>query len=283
MGDRSVSSGRTHVDELTSQLDIANRVTAFVCARNRLSADEADDFASHVTVKLLEDDQAILRKFAGRSSIRTYLTVVIQRLFLDYRIAAWGKWRPSAEARRQGEVGILVERLLTRDGYTVEEAFELLTTNHRVAISRAELDTLLERLPLRVKRRFEGEDALMLVSDSQPNPEDALAGQAHEESSARVAALLKRAIAAFPLEDQLLLTMRYEDGRTVAEIGAAMRLEQKSLYRRFERLLKELRSKLESEGVGAREVSEMLDAQVFHRDVTEEREARPSVATGART
>jgi len=45
---------------------------------------------------------ALLAKFEGRSSLRTFLTVVIQRLFLDHRISAWGKWRPSAEARRGG-------------------------------------------------------------------------------------------------------------------------------------------------------------------------------------
>jgi RNA polymerase sigma factor for flagellar operon FliA len=40
---------------------------------------EADDFASHPKLKLIEDDYAILRKFQGRSSLRTYLTVVIER------------------------------------------------------------------------------------------------------------------------------------------------------------------------------------------------------------
>ena len=83
-----------------AQLDTVDRVVAFVCRRHRLSPDESDDFRSVARVKLLEHDYAILRAFEGRSSIQTYLTVVIQRLFLDYRISAWGKWRPSAEARR---------------------------------------------------------------------------------------------------------------------------------------------------------------------------------------
>ena len=44
---------------------------------------------------------------------------VIQRLFLDARIAKWGKWRPSVSARRLGGVAVLLERLLTRDGLSL--------------------------------------------------------------------------------------------------------------------------------------------------------------------
>src|SRR6516164_4999589 len=69
-----------------SQLDLIERVTAHICQRNRLNTAEADDFASHVKLKVVEHDYAILGKFEGRSSLQTYLTVVIQRLFLDYRI-----------------------------------------------------------------------------------------------------------------------------------------------------------------------------------------------------
>ena len=83
-----------------SQLDVIERVISFVCVRHHLPGSDADDFGSHVKLRLIESDYAILKKFEGRSSLRTYLTVVIQRLFLDYRISAWGKWRPSAEAKR---------------------------------------------------------------------------------------------------------------------------------------------------------------------------------------
>src|SRR6185436_17582702 len=90
-----------------SRLDVIERVTAFVCSRQHLSPSDVDDFSSHVRLKLIEDNYGIIRKFEGRSSFRTYLTVVIQRMFLDYRISAWGKWRPSAEARRRGPVALL--------------------------------------------------------------------------------------------------------------------------------------------------------------------------------
>ncbi len=56
---------------------------------------------------------------------------VVQRLFLDHRNRQWGKWRPSAEAKRRGPLAILLERLVVRDGWTFEQAVETLRTNHR--------------------------------------------------------------------------------------------------------------------------------------------------------
>src|SRR4029453_14108130 len=50
-------------------------------------------------LRLVEDDYDVLRRFQARSSLPTYVTVVIQRLFLDYRNRLWGKWRPD----HQGE------------------------------------------------------------------------------------------------------------------------------------------------------------------------------------
>ena len=276
------ASDRASADDPVSYLAVAERVIRFVCATNRLSADEADDFSSHARLKLIEADYAILRKFAGRSSIRTYLTVVIQRLFLDYRTAAWGKWRPSAEAGRQGETAILLERLLTRDGYSLDEAYELMTTNHGVRLDRAELERLAACLPVRVRRTFEGEDALELVADPCPTPEDALTEQSRAASASRIAELLNVAIASFPTQDQLVITLRFEDGRTVPEIGALLGEDQKALYRRLDRLLRELKSALESHGVRAEHIRDTFDAVIFHRDIAEQTRVRPSLETGAR-
>ena len=39
-----------------SQLDVIERVISFVSSRHRLAASDADDFSSHVTLRLIEDD-----------------------------------------------------------------------------------------------------------------------------------------------------------------------------------------------------------------------------------
>jgi RNA polymerase sigma factor for flagellar operon FliA len=265
-----------------SQLAVIDRVSAFVCARHHLSPADADDFSSHVRLKLIENDYAVLRKFEGRSSMRTFLSVVIERLFLDYRIQSWGKWRPSVEAKRAGPVGVLLERLMTRDGYSFDEACELMATNHGVRTSRNELAHLAGRLPLRVARRFESEEALSTLP--APDCADAAAVE-HEKAIVfeRVSAALARARTRFDPQDQLILALRFDDGRAVAEIATALRLDQKALYRRFDRLLRELRTALEAEGITAVEARETFDGLAVTTPGEAEGKSmtRPSLIGGA--
>src|SRR5258708_14942359 len=125
------------------------QILAFVCRRNHLDAHEAEEFGAHTKLKLIETNYAILRKFEGRSLFTTYLTTVIQRLFFQYRVQLWGKWRPSAEAKRMGDKGITLERLLTRDGYTFAEAVEILAGGPDAVFTGAELGGVALRLPPR--------------------------------------------------------------------------------------------------------------------------------------
>jgi RNA polymerase sigma factor (sigma-70 family) len=267
-----------------SQLAVIERVISFVSSRHHLPGVDADDFASHVKLKIIEDDYAILQKFQGRSSLRTYLTVVIQRLFLDYRISAWGKWRPSAEATRGGEIAVLLEKLMGRDGYGFDEACELLETNHQVTVPRAELEAIAGRLPGRLRRRFESDDALAQVAADQPPPDDAIAEKERTMTAARVDAALKSATAGLETQDRLILALRFEDGRTVVEIARMLRLDQKGLYRRLERVMKALRSALEAHGVDAATALEIFESPAvsieWRADTKENTKARPSMTKG---
>jgi len=232
-----------------SNLDVIERVISFVSSRHHLPGIDADDFESHVKLKLIEDDYGILRKFEGRCNLRTYLTIVIQRLFLDYRISAWGKWRPSAEAKRSGEAAILLELLTQRDGYGFEEACELMETNHQVTLSRAEIEAIAARLPHRVRRRFDSEAALTDLPADQPSLDEVMADQERAATAARVETALNAAMAGLDSHDRLIFELQFRDGRTVAEIARALLLDQKALYRRVNRLLAELLNALQAVGI----------------------------------
>ena len=245
---------------LAAHLPAVRRAVAFVCRRNHLTVDDSDEFESHVRLKLLEDDAAILRKFAGRSTVYTFLSVVVQRLYLDYRRAAWGTWRPSAQALRLGALAVLIDRLTTRDGHTHDEAYEIVTITHCAALSRGEFDAIVGRLPQRPGRRFVSDAALSELAAPSPGPDQALIDDEAVERERHVQAALRRAMAALPAQDRLVLTMRYLDGRTVAEIAKNLRLDQKVLYRRVDKLLATLRRQLEAAGVGENAAREILEA-----------------------
>jgi RNA polymerase sigma factor (sigma-70 family) len=238
-------------------LPTIERIVAFVCRRNRISGAEADDVRSLVQLKLIENNYEALRRFRGQSSLRTYLTVVIQRRFLDYRISEWGKWRPSAEARRLGALAIELERLTSRDGLSRDEAIESLATRSGEPASREELLETYRRLPERTRKRFVGEER----AESIPAIDDVereVSRRLLEPSARKAGSAVRAAVAALPPQDRLILKMRFEQGFTVAEIAATLKMPQKPLYRRIDTILGTLRERLESEGMNASEVSEFL-------------------------
>jgi RNA polymerase sigma factor for flagellar operon FliA len=255
-----VDRSKTGEAVFLAHFDVVERAIAFVCARNHLSAADADDFSSYVTLRMVEDEYEVFSQFQGRSSLRTYLTVVINRMLIDYRVRAWGRWRPSAEAKRCGPLAIRLEELLVRDGWGFDEAYEMLKTNHGLTVTREELERLAQRLPSRAPRRFESEEALETVASEDRSADELVKESDRQELAARVSRVLRSVMSGLEREEQLFLVLRFEDGRTVADIAATLRLDQKALYRHEKKLLGMLRDGLEAEGIDAEAVREILES-----------------------
>jgi RNA polymerase sigma factor for flagellar operon FliA len=241
-----------------ANLPVIDAAVDQVCRRHHLIAAEADDFASEVRLHIIERNYEPLRKFEGRSSLRTYLTVVVTHLFLDYRNRLWGKWRPSADAKRQGPPAILLERLVTRDGWTFEQALETLRVNHGIEVNEA-LRALCVKLTQRPPaRQFVAEveaDGMETVAA----PADANVLRAELGFLAkRVQTALDRVRQTLTAEQRLILKMRFEDSVPVADIARALHLNQKRLYRTIEQLLATLRRGLEADGIDRDEVSALF-------------------------
>ncbi|HEX6463374.1 MAG TPA: hypothetical protein VFZ98_02925, partial [Vicinamibacterales bacterium] len=124
-----------------------------VARQQRMSWAEAEEFASIVRLRLIENDYAILRKFRGGSSLRTYLTVVIARQALDYRDTCWGRWRPSRAARRLGRTAVTLEKLIVRDGFTLDDAWRAVP-DAATANDSQHLRAFAEGLRPRVRRHW---------------------------------------------------------------------------------------------------------------------------------
>lgn len=238
--------------------ELIEKVLVMSCRVHRLLPDHADEFCSWVRVRLLDDDRAILRKFAGRSSLRTYLVTVIERLFLDWRNHEWGKWRPSSEARRLGEVAIELERLVLRDGIPFDAAAQALLARGQV-LHVAECDRVWARLPRHPRRQRADETVLDNVpSASAADPVE------DDERRARARAVLgalTEAIAALPAADQQALRLRYWSGVKVARIAELSGEDAKTTYRRLDRLRAALRERLGAVGVDGKDLDGLFDAR----------------------
>lgn len=238
------SSGAPEIpfeQQFLSALPIVDRILVVIARRNALSASDADELAAWAKGRLVDNDYSILRKFGGRSSLPTYLTVVCQNLFRDWRNARWGRWRPSAMAERLGPLAKRLEELLWRDGHPMREAIEILRASGCTE-SDIELRRLAAQLPQRVTDREVGLDT---VADSAVLGVDP---PALDDDSRRFEAL-RAAIAELGPEDCLIVRMRYSDGQSVADIARFLKLDQKPLYRRIEGIQRRLRDRLRELGI----------------------------------
>jgi RNA polymerase sigma factor (sigma-70 family) len=253
--ERAGRTPTTHEEMFLSQLPVIDRVIGWVCARRGLRGADAEDFASTVKTRLIENDYEVLARFEGRSSLKTYLTVVINRLFLDFQVRRFGKWRSSAEARRLGPVAVRLERLLFRDGLTFDEACGVLRSDTRMSETRDTLEALRLRLRDRPSRGTDadGDEPVSSVTG-------ALAVERAERQALadRTFSAIRRSLLRLPARDRVFLRLHVEAGLTVAQAARALGLEQKALYRRKEEILKRLRSDLEGEGIGAQDARELL-------------------------
>lgn len=241
-------------------LPVIDDVTAQVCRRHRLNATEADDFRSDVRLHFIERNYEVLRKFEGRCALSTYVNVVVQRVFLDWRNRLWGRWRPSTDARRLGPTAILIERLVVRDGWPLEQALEMVRVNHQIEIDdtiRAFCNTFAARTP---GRRLVSEDDAADVASPGPLADDNLVSAERDFLARRVQAALDRARQGLPPLDRLILKMRFDDRAAVADIARALHLEQRPLYRTLERLLKTVGEAMTAEGISRADIEALFSA-----------------------
>lgn len=243
---------------LLEHLDFVHRTVASLARRYAVKPWDAEDLDGQVMLRLVADDYAVLRKFRGQSRLTTYLTTVIHNIFRDFRIQRWGKWRPSAAARRLGDLGVQLESLLYRDRFTTGEAIAILRERFDVSASEEQLWTIAVQLKPRTTRRFESEAALARLQAPEGADEACLAS---ERGGARVRteAALRRVLAGLEPEDRLILRMRFADSLTIRAIAATLGVPQRRMYSRLRKLLVELRQRIEEQGVGCDEVLDLLD------------------------
>lgn len=232
-----------------------DRVAAMTCSKHGVWGTDAEDFASWIRIRLMEDDYATIRKFRGESNLRTYLATVVVRQFHEYRRGRRGRWRPSAAAARLGPPAGELEALVRRDGYSLAQAGEKLRTAGRTTLSDTELARLLNQLPARQPLRpVEVPDDV--VDDTKGDFHSDARVTATEAAAQRtlVMGALQRAMGLLDPEEQMIVRMHFGDGRSLADVARTLHIEQKPLYRRVERLRLRLREHLKDAGVHREDV-----------------------------
>lgn len=236
--------------------DTIESVLAYTRRAQRLSADDGDEFSSWARLRLLEEDCAVLRKWQGISTFKTFLVTVIQNLFRDWRDHEWGKWRNSAEAVRLGPLAKELERVVSRDGTDYEEAVQLLVSKG-TAQSVRQCDEIWEKLTHRPPRRRASIEAIDAGGHSV-SAVDLLEENERRERVAAARRAMRTALGELPAGDQLIIKLRFDDRITVARIATLVDEDQKGLYRRFERIWKQLKSSMNAKGVEDDDIRDLI-------------------------
>ncbi len=226
-----------------AHFSLLSRVIRGVARAHRLGPDDAEDFGQTVHLRLLERGYDVFRSFEGRSSLSTYLHVVVTRLLLDWRNATRGKWRPSATAVRLGGDAVALDRLVNRDGLTHAEAIATLAAQKPASEPDTEraLAAVAEALPTRARRTFVPETVAERESRLWVDFDDPVAAAEARRQVRDVRTRLRQACAALPPGDRQLIGLRYGRQLTVQAIGQRLGTDRKPLYRRLERSLSQLR------------------------------------------
>jgi RNA polymerase sigma factor (sigma-70 family) len=240
-----------------AKLPAIDRVIRFSCWRGSLEDADAEDFASWVKLKLIESDYAALRKFENRCSFAAYISIVVQRLLLDYRVQLWGKWHPSTEAKHIGEVGVAIESLLVRDGMAVTDAMPALRRDWP-DLTEQRVYEIAARLPKRFPRpraveleKANGEASPCRVNETSFETD-------RTSLAEEVSAVVREALEEYSEDDRLLLRLHFHSGTSIADIARMLVVDQKPLYRKLQRLLADLRTRLKRRNIDATDLDDII-------------------------
>jgi RNA polymerase sigma factor for flagellar operon FliA len=244
---------------LAANLALVDKIVDGVSRRARLSGADADDLRGTVHLALVENDYAILRRYEGRASLVTYLTIVVERLLSDWRTHERGRWHASAEATRLGPAALMLEVLVRRDGRTLDEALPIVRAID-ATLTRGDLDAILARLPHRLPRpaavSFDAVGFDHFVARERADAP--LAGLEARRLSDRTSRVVRETMAAFTPAERGLLKMRFVAGMAVVDMSRMTRLPQRPLYRQLEGLLGRLRKALRLAGISVRDAGEVI-------------------------
>jgi RNA polymerase sigma factor (sigma-70 family) len=263
---------------LVSNLDMIERAVSFAARRYRLTPNDAEEFGAIVQLRLVEHDYAVLRAYEERAKFSTYISIVVQRMALDYCVHLWGKWHASAEAKRHGPLAVELEQQIHRDGRTLDQALVILARKHP-DITRQSLQEIADRLPERAPRHRDVDlDKADSIAGSRPaDVEEPMLARERRTASEQLSATMSTVIAALPEDERLILQLRFEGGMTVPQIARSLGLDQKLTYKRIERRMHHIRDELERSGVAWRDVADLIgrDENILEFDLGT-RKPRPS-------
>lgn len=247
-----------YFEENLSHVEAAIRA---ICIRHSIYGDEAEEFASVIKLKLIEDDYKRLRDFRGNSSLKTYLYAIINRLFIDELRSRKGRWRTSADAKRLGPVAEKLEELICRDNNTFDEAcYTLLSIPSYSSYSRDELYEIYLKLPKKENRHLAEIDPECLsgLSSADPHPDEVLHNKRMDSIERSIEGLIRKIVPSLNEEDRLILKMRFDNDLSISMITEVIGQKRGYVEKRINQILAGFKEVILSSGININDAMEVI-------------------------
>lgn len=241
-----------------ANLGVIDRVITAVCRRARWFGADAEDFASAARLELMENDYAALRRFEGRSSLATFVAIIVHRFLMDEWTRRAGKWHASREAERLGPAAVELEKIVRRDRRSIDEALPIVKAIDPT-LTRDQLAGIEARLPLREPRPH----AVALDPETDhfaamERTDERVTAWDEQRISDRAGRVIRETLAAMPIEDRMIIRFHFGEAIPLKEVAELLRLPQRPLYRRVEALVRTLRNALLEAGIDAGDARELI-------------------------
>ncbi|HEY7535494.1 MAG TPA: sigma-70 family RNA polymerase sigma factor [Thermodesulfobacteriota bacterium] len=244
-----------------------------ICIRSfQRNIDLANDCFLYVWEKLHEDDSRRLRAFKGESRFRTFLYSVTNKLIIDFRRTQFGYkvlpkffWDFDDINRRVFKLFFYhnsthdsVENAIRAEfRISPEDAQRRVDdVEKRIRESRVRLETTKEKEHILL-----GDDVGALASDYRAaNPEENIISAETDEKRNKILKLLKEEVQKFEAEDALILQLYFEHDLSAKEISHAIPgVKDKAVYKRIEKMLKNLKKELKENGITEEDIKEIFE------------------------
>jgi hypothetical protein len=231
----------TFAQLILEQQPLVDHVIRDLARQHYLASAELDEFRGAVQRALERNDYELLRAFDGRCTWATYLSTVITRQFFQFQAALWGQWRPSTAALRLGPAAILLEELVVRDRFALNDAVDWMRSTHRVDLPRHRLLELADRLGLPGTRGARRPSLSVVAGDG------------------RIRAALSDALARLTADDRLILELRFRDRQPLTRIAALLKIDARPLQRRIDTVTSVVRQSLQTQGIDVHDIEALFD------------------------
>ena len=116
-------------------------------------------------------------------------------------------------------------------------------------LSRGKAEEMAAKINPKPNRIFEREDVIALLLGLEPTGDELLEQRETLVEIRKALDLMERILSELPEQDRMLLERAHAEGVKFSRIARSLGIDQRSLYRRNEGLLKKLRTDLEKAGI----------------------------------